>query len=103
MDSADLQHDLPAAWWMALRYCPYCSGSGTRPGDLEGQITGSDECGFCEGSGDLFGHMLERVYAMGRDEALEAMRALHADFVRAGKLVAENSRPAAQLKARLGV
>lgn len=85
----DLQHDLPAAWRMALRVCPYCGGVG--------------ECDWCASSGDLFGYLLERVYAMGRDAGLDAMRALHADLVRAGRSTAGHSVPAAQLKARLGI
>lgn len=86
--TTDLQYDLPVAWRAALAFCPYCSADG---------------CDWCGGSGNLFNHLLERTYAMGRDAGLDAMRALHADLVRAGKSTAGHSVPAAQLKARLGL
>jgi hypothetical protein len=95
--AADEKHDLPAAWYMALRFCPYCSGTGKRERPPE------DECGFCGATGDLFGHMLEEVYAMGRDEGVRALRALYADLVLAGGSTARHTVPAAQLKARLGL
>jgi hypothetical protein len=80
---------------MALRLCPYCSGLGQRDGE--------ERCGFCGGSGDLFGHMLERVYVMGREEALDAMRAIYADWLRAGRAARDTAPPAAQLRKRLGL
>lgn len=97
MDS-DLQHDLPAKWRMALSVCPYCAGSGKRGTHME-----EDFCGFCASTGDLFGHMLTRTYEMGREEALSAMRAIYADWIRAGRAAAATAPSAGQLKARLGV
>lgn len=88
-DLQHLQHNLPAAWRMALRVCPYCGAVG--------------ECAWCGSSGDLFGHLLERTYAMGREEALDAMRAIYADWLRAGRTARDTAPPAAQLKARLGL
>ena len=79
---------------MALRVCPYCAGTGQRDGH--------DEC-FCGGSGDLFGHMLEQVYAMGREQALDAMRAIYADWLTAGRVARDTAPPAEQLKRRLGL
>lgn len=89
MDSTGARHNLPFAWRLALRTCPYCSGV--------------DDCHWCASTGDLFGHMLERTYEMGREEALEAMRAVYTDWVRAGQAAADTAPPAAQLKARLGL
>lgn len=82
---------------MALRTCPYCSGTGKRERPPE------DDCGFCAGSGDLFGHLLERTYAMGRDEGVRALRGLYEELMRAGKSTATHTVPAQQLKWRLGV
>lgn len=86
--TTDLLHELPAKWRMALAVCPYCAREG---------------CDFCGGSGDLFGHLLERVYEMGREEALSAMRAIYADWIRAGRAAAATAPPAGQLKKRLGL
>lgn len=96
--ATDLKHDLPAAWRMALRVCPYCGGTGTRGTELE-----PDRCEFCKSTGDLLGAMLEEVYEMGRDDGLRALRAVYEDLVRAGKVTARRTVPAAQLKARLGL
>lgn len=89
--------DLPAAWKAAVAFCPYCSASGQRERPPE------DECAFCEGSGDLFGTMLRKAYELGRDEALESMRALHADLMRAGRSVAAQEKTVEQLKWRAGL
>lgn len=96
--TTDLQHDLPAAWRMALAVCPYCGGTGARGTHLE-----PDSCGFCGDTGDLFGHLLTSVYAMGRDEAVRVLRAHYEDLVRAGRLLGEHDPSAPQLKARLGL
>lgn len=91
--------DLPAAWKAAVAWCPYCGGSGGR----EKPPDEVDVCGFCDSTGDLFGAMLRKCYEMGRDEALESMRALHADLLRAGRSVAAQEKSPEQLKWRLGL
>lgn len=58
---------------------------------------------MCEGSGDLFGRLLEQVYTMGREEALDAMRAVYEDWKRAGRAAAETAPSPALLKKRLGL
>jgi hypothetical protein len=57
--------DLPAAWRVALRACPYCvaASDGERAACLP-----------CEGTGDLLGVMLLDAYQRGRDHVLARLR-----------------------------
>lgn len=93
-----LAGSLPERWKMAIRVCPYCAGTGERGTHLE-----PDSCAFCGDTGDLIGHMLTTVYAMGQDDGLRAARTVYVELLRAGKLAAEHDPPAEQLKARLGL
>lgn len=93
-----LKETLPDQWRMALRTCPYCAGTGERGTHFE-----LDFCGFCDSTGDLIGHMLTTVYAMGREDGLRAARTVYVELLRAGKLAAERNPCAEQLKVTLGL
>lgn len=93
----DVKLDLPVAWRAATAHCPFCSGTGKRERPPE------DACAYCDATGDLLGAMLRKCYELGRDEALESMRALHADLMRAGRSVAAQDKTAEQLKWRMGL
>lgn len=88
---------LPAAWAAALRYCPFCSGTGYRDRSPE------DACGHCRGSGDLFGAMLQRAYEEGRNDALGVLREVFKHLSLSGRAVAALDVQPAELKRRIGL
>lgn len=86
---------LPLAWQAALRYCPFCSGTGS--------VEDGRECLNCEGSGDLFGAYLRAAYKLGQEDALFLLRRVRDTAMRASELADERDPDVRLLKTRLGV
>lgn len=83
-----------------MRFCPYCSGrgeGGTGVGAKEGQ-----PCPQCGGTGDLYGHLLDEAYRMGRDEALSDLRQVFLMVRSTGEHVSAREPPK-DLKRSLGL
>lgn len=92
--AAETHTDLPVAWRAAIAFCPYCSGTGE---------AADGPCGWCQTSGDLFGTLLIQAHDLGREEGVRAMRALYADLIKSGRLVAERTADRAKLKKEVGL
>lgn len=78
-----------------MRFCPYCSGTGTRD---EGR-----ECPECEGSGNLFGVFVRAAYRLGQEDGLRKLRSVHAAAEHALTHAATDGDDMRALLVRLGV
>jgi len=91
--------DLPLSWQMAMRYCPWCSGTGKWVQNAERE----SDCLHCGGTGDMFGFLLREAFKLGQEDALFCLRSLREHAEQALGSVKTSGDDIKAIKERLGV
>lgn len=85
---------LPVAWQAAMRFCPFCSGTGQRAGR---------DCIQCEGTGNLFRTYIRAAYRLGQEDGLHRLRGLREHAEKALQATQEDKGSEASMLLRLGL
>jgi hypothetical protein len=77
---------LPIAWRAAIRFCPYCSGTGQRDKKPD------ESCLQCQGTGNLLGMMLLDSWRAGAEHVIARVREMDSVRQEARRVAVERVR-----------